>query len=190
MPDFTTTTVNDTATFAVVAMSNLRDYFDYAAYASCGIPEVTLLGEVSDWENIRTRLNSLSKYDTVEGHLSDWLPRLLDIADNFVISAKGTPDVDWWSKINYQSPYGSGTPYITGWITALCAFSDIGVYRDGTMRIYWEDLPVTFAEVDVTIVDVAGKKRDTKFIAGFGRNSSLATGSDTIICNIGWNIYE
>ncbi|KAJ7608255.1 hypothetical protein FB45DRAFT_1067612 [Roridomyces roridus] len=52
LPNFTTTTVNDTTVPSVLMMASLKQYFSYGFGMSfCGIPRVTLEGEKADWIN-------------------------------------------------------------------------------------------------------------------------------------------
>lgn len=62
MPEFSTTTINDTIVCSVVMMATLKKYFSWTGGACCGIPRVTLEGEKDDWENILARLEKLKEY--------------------------------------------------------------------------------------------------------------------------------
>ncbi|WP_442935794.1 DUF4419 domain-containing protein [Nostoc sp.] len=50
----TTTPITHTASH-VVMMNAFQKYFDYVMYCVCGIPEITLLGTVEDWQSISDR---------------------------------------------------------------------------------------------------------------------------------------
>jgi hypothetical protein len=62
MPDFSTTTRNDTIACAIAAMATMKEYFSYTCCILCGIPRVTLEGKKKDWENILKRLEKLKQY--------------------------------------------------------------------------------------------------------------------------------
>jgi hypothetical protein len=48
MPTFSTTTVNDRTTAAILMMGSMQKYFSYTCCIECGIPSVTLLDERKD----------------------------------------------------------------------------------------------------------------------------------------------
>jgi hypothetical protein len=113
MPTFSTTNIDSHAAMAVTTMATFKAYFEYSMRTCCGIPKVTLLGEVDDWKAVREHANRLAQYET-----EFWLPHLLPILDKMVDSADGNVDVDFWQQI-IQVGGGSGGPYISGWINAF-----------------------------------------------------------------------
>lgn len=52
LPNFSTTTSNDTTVSAMVMMATMKTYFSYQFQLLCGIPRVTLEGEKDDWQKI------------------------------------------------------------------------------------------------------------------------------------------
>jgi hypothetical protein len=127
MPNFTTTTVNDTTVSAVLMMATLKEYFSYGfCSVRCGIPRVTLEGEQSDWINILGRLEKLKEYgvETIA-----WYHLLRPVIARFV-AAFDAPDsednLDFWQKVAHYHPGGSGPSYYSGWINAFNVFSDKG----------------------------------------------------------------
>jgi hypothetical protein len=118
MPTFSTTTVHAHAAMAVTTMATFQNYFEYGMRTLCGIPEVTLLGEVDDWKAVRERAGRLAAYDT-----DFWLPHLLPVLDKFVESAEGNPDPKFWEQV-IQIGGGSGGPYVTGWINTFFPYMD------------------------------------------------------------------
>jgi len=124
LPRFTTTTLNDTTVASVVMMSSMQKYFSYKMELCCGIPEVTLLGEVDDWVNIRTRVDKLLEYDNKTGEMARWHAMLVPIFDEFVNSIKGSPNIEFWNKICHYTETGSGPSYLSGWVTAFTVFDD------------------------------------------------------------------
>jgi hypothetical protein len=129
MPNFTTTTVNDTTVSAVLLMATLKAYFSYGFCGiCCGIPRVTLQGEKSDWVNILERLEKLKEYgvETIA-----WYHLLRPVIARFV-TAFDTPDskdnVDFWQKIAHYHAGGSGPSYYSGWVNAFNVFSEKGVW--------------------------------------------------------------
>ncbi|KDQ07441.1 hypothetical protein BOTBODRAFT_180718 [Botryobasidium botryosum FD-172 SS1] len=176
IPDFTTTTTNDKTISAVILMSTLKAYFDFKMCLMCGIPSVTLEGEKSDWESILARLDKLDEFGAEP---TEWARMLRPIVRSFISAFDGNPDIDFWSKVAHYSGGGSGPTYLSGWITAFCAWSsegkwlgnEIGVplkppsnrYEensrpltlDGVIypRVDTGDIPPGYCEVDVLLDD-------------------------------------
>ncbi|KAJ7633267.1 hypothetical protein FB45DRAFT_745689, partial [Roridomyces roridus] len=128
LPNFTTTTVNDTTVASVLMMATLKQYFSYAfgMMTACGIPRVTLEGEMSDWVNILERLEKLKEYGI---ETTAWYHLLRPVISRFV-SAFDDPttqeNVHFWQQVAYLHRPGSGAPYYTGWINAFNAFNKEG----------------------------------------------------------------
>lgn len=59
MPAFSTTTEKDKIVASIVLMASLQKYFGFKCRVSCGLPSVTLLGEISDYQLILKRLDTL-----------------------------------------------------------------------------------------------------------------------------------
>jgi hypothetical protein len=187
MPNFTTTTTTDTITAAIIMMGSMQKYFSYSMNLTCGIPSVTLLGEKSDWVDIRRRLDKLSLFGKEPEQFSILLSHILDY---FIRSFESVDDpkvVEFWSKIADRHSGGSGPSYLSGWITAFCFWDpegkllyheprvDFGVYDDsergcnldGTIfhRVNTEDIPDAYVSVPV-MVDDNGHKTKTRMVAG------------------------
>ncbi|KAI9878698.1 MAG: hypothetical protein M1830_010791 [Pleopsidium flavum] len=126
VPDFTTTTSNDRIVSAVIMMATLSQYFTYKFTLMCGIPAVTLLGEKSDWQALRAKIDKLPTYGE---DAAQWAELLRPVLDRFV-TAFDKPDSgknrDFWQRIAHYSGGGSGPTYLSGWITAFCFFDDKG----------------------------------------------------------------
>jgi hypothetical protein len=110
---FSTTGPVELAASEVVLMEAMSKYFDYTCRTMCGIPSITLLGEVEDWQKIVNRVQNISEFD-----LSWWTKSLEPIAQEFVNAAKGNADKSFWQNM-YKESGGSGGPYISGWIVNL-----------------------------------------------------------------------
>jgi hypothetical protein len=132
LPDFSTTTYNDTTVFAILMMGTLKKYFNYSFTLSCGLPEVTLLGTVNDWIEVKNRALKLVQYE-VPGtvYMSRWVELLIPVLNNFIESAKGSPDLEWWNKVCHKYSGGSGPSYLTGWVTVFNVFSNEGEWLGG-----------------------------------------------------------
>ncbi|KAJ6569372.1 hypothetical protein B0H19DRAFT_1209371 [Mycena capillaripes] len=128
LPNFTTTTANDTTVSAVLLMATLKQYFTYKIMLiGCGIPRVTLEGERSDWVNILGRLEKLKEYGL---ETTAWYHLLRPIITRFIAAfddPSNPANVDFWQRIAHYTPGGSGRgDYYTGWVTAFTVFSKKG----------------------------------------------------------------
>ena len=111
---FSTTGPVELAAFNVSLMDAMQSYFVYGMTTSCGFPEVTLEGSVDDWTALRQRAAELARFD-----LDWWIRALLPVLDQFVETAAGRPDRDFWCSFYKLQPVGSGTPFIHGHIVNL-----------------------------------------------------------------------
>jgi hypothetical protein len=94
-------------------MDTYQRYFDYGLMCVCGIPEITLQGTVEDWQRIRDGIEVLATYD-----LDWWTSRLGPILDEFVATANGEPDREFWQAI-YKPQKAYAAELASGWIGDL-----------------------------------------------------------------------
>jgi len=114
--DFTTTGPVELAASRVACMGALKRLFQYEFMTLCGIPEITLLGTVADWHEVRRRASRLCALG-MEG----WQPALDDVLGHFVRAAEGRAHRSFWRSICKQNG-DSGGPYITGWLNVFFPF--------------------------------------------------------------------
>ena len=127
IPNFTTTTENDRIAASIITMASMQQYFSYEFALECGIPEVTMLGTIDDWIELREKAKLLLQYDNNLNIIKKWHSMLDPILEKFVQSISGNPDVAWWMSItNIYKPNGSESTYLSGWITTFCVFSATG----------------------------------------------------------------
>ena len=113
--DFSTTGPVERAASEVVLMDAMQAFFWCRVCTYCGIPSISLRGTVDDWEAIRRRVQEWSRFD-----LKWWVEALLPVLNQFVAAANGHVERRFWDSIyKYHGPHGSGSPYITGWVSAL-----------------------------------------------------------------------
>jgi hypothetical protein len=124
---FSTTGPIELAASEIVLMEAMSKYFDYTCCTCCGIPEITLLGSVSDWQDILVRVRNIAEFD-----LAWWTAKIEPIAQEFVAAAQGQANVSFWRNI-FKSDGGSGGPYISGWITDL--FPYLRDYKTETFTV-------------------------------------------------------
>ncbi len=126
--DFSTTTPIIRTASQVVMMDALKQYFDYALYAVCGIPWITVQGSVADWWKIRDRVEAISKYD-----LDWWTKRLLPICNGIIETVAGKPNLEFWQHIcKPQGIYGGEV--ITGWLADLFPYLKDDITNSPTMK--------------------------------------------------------
>ena len=111
-PNFSTSGVVEKAASEIVLMDAMQSYFEYKVVTLCGIPQIKLEGTLDDWQNLLKRTQNLAQYE-----LDWWINSLIPILEQFIAAVEGKPDKEFWQsayKMNYP---GSGSSYITGWIT-------------------------------------------------------------------------
>lgn len=111
--EFSTTTPTIKTACQIALMETYERYFEYVLMCVCGIPKVTLEGAPEDWQRIRERLEVLATFD-----LEWWTSRVAPILDQFVSTAKGTPDLAFWQAI-YKPRDAYAVTFATGWIADL-----------------------------------------------------------------------
>ena len=191
LPDFTTTTVTDTVTAAVLMMGAMQEYFSYKFTLCCGIPSAVLLGEREDWVKIHSRLNKLPQL----GQEPEQFARLLSPVLGYFVRSFDSPNDpavhSFWTRIAHQNG-GSRQHFLSGWLTAFC-FWDAGgkcLYNaptgtvdtndrsasyatspgcdiDGTLyhRVDTNDIPEGYVSLPVT-VDDNGVIHKSRMVAG------------------------
>jgi Domain of unknown function (DUF4419) len=111
--EFSTTTPAMKTAYEIALMDTYQRYFDYGLMCVCGIPEITLQGTVEDWQRITDRIEVLATYD-----LEWWTSRLTPILDEFVATASGKPDREFWQAI-YKPQKAYAAELASGWICDL-----------------------------------------------------------------------
>mmetsp|Transcript_62995 Transcript_62995/g.117148 ORF Transcript_62995/g.117148 Transcript_62995/m.117148 type:complete len:395 (-) Transcript_62995:145-1329(-) len=171
LPAFSTTTVHDRVVAAVSIMATLQSYFEYVCCLKCGIPQVTLLGTVQDWQTLRRKVDKLLDYDLQDERMSAWHKLLVPVLDNFVSSVMGQVDLEFWDVVCSHHGGGSGPSYLSGWVTVFAAFNKDGKWQGSVREGYkWpmidtNHLPAGTFAVPV-LVDDNGTQYDTQMIAG------------------------
>jgi len=117
MGNFSTTNEISKAAFEVAMMDVVKSYFDYKFMTKCGIPEITLEGEKSDWENIVNKARRLNKYG-----LDWWLISLIPVLEEFVNVFDDNINEDYWDSF-FKEFSMSGGPYINGHFNKLFAYT-------------------------------------------------------------------
>lgn len=120
-PNFSTTTVKDTLIAKIALMGVMKKYLDFRGQQCCGIPQVTLMGTLQDWELLKTKLDFLLKYERED--LTWWHETLIPIIDQFINSYKGNPDENFWQSCANHIGGSSGPTFVSGWILVFSPFN-------------------------------------------------------------------
>lgn len=135
MPNFSTTTEKEKLVGAAVLMGTMKQFFGYKCTLLCGLPEVTMLGTVEDWEKIQSKAHRLLEFDCKEEYLSKWYVMLEKVLEKFTESKRGRPDVVWWNRVCSNFSGGSGPSYLSGWITVFSVFNEKGTWIGGQRSV-------------------------------------------------------
>ncbi|KAK3368301.1 hypothetical protein B0H63DRAFT_488214 [Podospora didyma] len=182
LPNFSTTTDNDTVVASILMMGALQKYFTYTCGQLCGLPSVTLLGERDDWVKLLRRLGHMPHL----GEEPAAFARLLDpILRRFVGSFDYPAHhevIDFWSRaVNRE--VGSGMDSLNGWVTAFCFWDSMGrctytggghgghggrLILDGVQygSTRTEEIPSGYVGVPVIVIDTFENKIPTRMVAG------------------------
>lgn len=129
IPEFSTTTDKDRVCGAITMMSSMKCYFNYEFRLRCGLPRVTLEGTVEDWQELRRLANRFLEFETDDHHhMQQWHSLYTPVLDEFVKSASGRPDIEFWKLVVHYKGNGSGPRYLSGWVTVFCPFDDKGAW--------------------------------------------------------------
>jgi len=142
LPNFSTTTSNDTIIASVMMMSTLKAYFSYYGMIDCGIPAITLQGEQKDYMMMLSRLDRL---DTLGEEPRAFALLLRPILRQFIaafdaVKAGSQPDIEFWGRICHEHINGSGPSYLAGWISAFCAWNSSGKWQGPKIATMQEPL--------------------------------------------------
>ncbi|RBA08945.1 hypothetical protein FPRO05_07225 [Fusarium proliferatum] len=175
LPSFSTTTDNDRVVGSVLLMGSLQKYFSYGFGMKCGIPSVTLLGEITDYEDI---LNRLDRLDEMGEEPIQFAMLLRPIIRNMVLTFTQPYDpaihIFWNQIVDIHEMSGSKT--MTGWITAFCYWDDegkAGLHSPGNgtlgdlmyLHVDTDDIPCGYVTVPVEVND-NGTLYNCKMLAG------------------------
>jgi hypothetical protein len=173
----------------------MKNYFSYKMCLLCGLPKVTLEGTVEDWKEIRQRVDKLGEWDQ---QLATWSEVLAFVLDEFVRSAEGNPDRDFWNRIATITGGGSGPRWVEGWILAFIGFNDKTEYILPDLeeikktncfgQLNTNDVPNATVEVPVTIDD-NGVEYKTIFYAGF-HAASYNEAEHSIKPSVDWALID
>ena len=93
--DFSTTGQTERIASEITLMESVKSYFNYRVISmSCGIPNITLKGTPTDWQQVLAKTKQLEKYG-----LQEWVKSLEPILTEFIHAAEGMPKREFWQSI-------------------------------------------------------------------------------------------
>ena len=154
LPNFTTTTPTDRVTAGVSVMSILQEFFIFRFGGGCGLPFVTLLGEIEDWEILRAKIDRLLEFEVAgQTFMKQWHEWLANVLDNLVESANGNPNLHFWETCIKHQPNGSAPGYLSGWMSTFNVFTSLGQWQANKFSYQDYHGPVHFVETWFPVIN-------------------------------------
>lgn len=173
--DFSTTGPTERIASQVTLMNCMQKYFTYNIITlTCGIPYITLKGTPEDWQKMVEKVQKLEKYG-----LGWWTDKLVPVLKEFVKTAKGKPDHQFWRCIvAYIAPDkvrggGCSTDLPTkfdGWFLNFFPYDDKGRTPQSVTKDWKMQNEMVSVDVINNIVDEdmnVASADSLKFKAGF-----------------------
>lgn len=110
VPKFSTTTAVTTTAYRATMLNAVKENFQFMGGSGCGIPSITLLGNVNDWQEIYDNVDKFKSYG-----LTEWVDALKPVLNEFLQAAKGNENNEFWKRI-YKEVTVYGKYNISGWI--------------------------------------------------------------------------
>lgn len=184
--DFTTTTKKEKFVSLLLTKATSQKYFrSYMYFRHRKIPEVQFLGEKSDYENIRKKVEKFGLID--DDILRDWSMRLIKIIDQFILAFdnnNSTLHEEFWNNIS-TNKYDEPSRFLTGWLANLCPFTlNKTGFNYSPEKINMNIIPTGFMEVHMHIIDPKVEFDVTAYVGQFGyeyRHNTFSSRIDYII---------
>lgn len=183
LPAFSTTTDSDRVVGSILFMGAMQKYFSYGFTVCCGLPSVTLLGSEEDWVNILHRLDKLDLLGDEPRRFAAMLRPILSRMVRCFTDPSNTEILDFWNTIVHRHRRGSGTDYLSGWLTAFCFWDEDGKAKRASCSVLdgveypsvdVDQVPAGFVSVPVS---VNGNGHEYKATMVAGSVGILATAS-------------
>jgi len=129
LPEFSTSTPETRTVLNVILLSSVKESLSMRGASGCGIPNVVLLGEKKDWEQILVRLDQLAQYD-----LQFWTDELKPIIREFVNAFDGKANRTFWQQI-YKYRQGYMMEEMNGWASKFFPYFVQAEYIDDSLAI-------------------------------------------------------
>lgn len=173
--DFTTTTVDSRIASQITLMNAMHPYFHYEVIRiACGIPYITLKGTPDDWQKVLDKARSLEQYE-----LKWWTDKLCPVLEEFVKTAQGKPDQQFWrcmmTQIEIDKIRGGGCSGIKptmfdGWFLTLFPYDAKGRTPEKITKSHEMLNSVKSADFIYKVHDTMGNslsETPMQFMAGF-----------------------
>ena len=110
VPDFSTSTAITTTAYRATMLNAVKENFHFMGGSGCGIPSITLLGEVKDWQAIYDNVDKFKSYG-----MTEWVDALKPVLNEFLQASKGKENKEFWQRI-YKEVTVYGKYNISGWV--------------------------------------------------------------------------
>lgn len=197
---FSTTTPIERTAFEITLLESQKKAFNYIAESGCGIPEITLKGKISDWQQILDSVENFRRFG-----LDEWVDNLQPVLRQFVYARKGDIDTAFWNSLyKYSASYGSVS--VSGWFLKFFPYVK-EYYNEGEFQKFryvknkflnendfcfsdltTENFPSGFAKIDLQWNDF-GQHKEMEICSGFfGIRQHEKT--KTLEPVISWAVFE
>lgn len=129
MPSFTTSQPDDNMTANILFMGLMKDYFAYYIDEICGIPSITLLGDLEDWKKLLEKIDRLPFFGEEPAQYRNRLRPTLNAIVHSFQHPQAASSRDFWNKIIVATPQRvCGRPpfSVSGWISSLFFWNSQG----------------------------------------------------------------
>ena len=168
IPNFSTTTNKERFAGIISLMNTFDSFFEYKVLTIiCGIPQITLEGNIHDWQKLRKKAWALREYK-----LESWIDEIDYILEKFIDVFEDKLDQDFWRKIfKIHEIGGCGIPdVIDGWILTFYPFDKKGRRRESYCISNFSSLPDEVLKVDFKhhyAGPIQTHTRNLQFVSGF-----------------------
>lgn len=212
MPAFTTTTATDAVVATILIMGDLPKRVQFIGCSERGIPSVTLLGELSDWEELHTKLDKLETFGTEPAQFGCLLKPVISRFIESFHDPTSKNVVQFWDRMVSDECSNSGA--CGGWISAFCFWSEQGEnlndrhiqFRGGRgynldgmvyHTIASDEIPPGYAYLPVKVNDDGNKvatiivagSLGTKYTSSDGASAGSGAGLDSVNPVSGWGMF-
>ena len=94
--NFSTTTADSKIVSQIVLMDAMQKYFEFYFSTMCGVPEIKLLGDKQDWQNVMLKANQIAE---LIPELNIWMSSLNEVLQQFIDASDDKFDIAFWNDI-------------------------------------------------------------------------------------------
>ena len=171
--DFTTSTKKEKICGQILFMNIVKDLYGFEMVGPCGIPSITLLGTISDWEKISKRVKLLEHF----GYPKKCVDSIIGMVENIVSVLNGNKcNMTYWKRF-FDYGDGCGGKFVNGHILSLFPYISTDEIKDGIRETQLRRLTNTtnFCYIDCKFGTAKFKlKLNSGFVGCIQDKSSLA----------------